>query len=314
LGHPNIVVGSIAHDFGEVKGFSLIDKIHSVQHAMDSLMGMWLKSLRQTVNPMWTAQRSKLVNKRLVNEAGYIIDCLDDPTKTIKRVEQEQISKDIYAGLDMLRLMGQNSSGQSDIAEGIAQRGVETLGEANILSLKAALRIKGGYLKTFEDTFIRPLWKMRNQVNMNFCQDPGYIYSVIGEKVIYWRTIEPAKVRSHVDFVCNASSRENQRAVVTQQVLQALNLTIKMAGILGPIPLIKLLEKLYEDGFGWKRDDIKEMLPIEAIAEHMLQQQLAEQQQQMAGENPQNMPQPKSEGQAEQSANAKSTPKVGEVK
>ena len=312
LGRPNIVVGVIAKDFGEPKGFSLLDKFHSVQHAMDSLMGMWLAALRQTVNPMYVAHKNSLVKKTLKNDAGEIIWTNGDVDKAIKRLEQQQISQDIYKGIALLRQFGQFSSGQNDPSGGVAQEGVDTLGEAQMLNVQGAIRTKGGYLRTFERTCIEPTWRMRNKINMTFVDDPGYLYSVLDEGGMNWKTITPAEIRSHVDFVCEASNRENQRAVITQQVLQALNLTIGMTDILGPIPLIKLLEKLYEEGFGWKRDTIKQMLPIEAIAQQLLVKQTQEQMD-MQGENPQNMPQPKSEGDAVQGANARNQTDVGAV-
>ena len=313
LGHPNIVVGTIAKDFGEVKGFSLIDKFHSVQHAMDSLMGMWLKSLRQTVNHMYVANKNAMVKKgELLNEQGKIIWTHTDVDKAIKRFEQQQISRDIYSGLAMLRQMGQFSSGQNDPSGGVAQEGVDTLGEAQMLNTQAALRAKGGYLRTFERTCVEPTWRMRNKINMTFVTDVGYLYSVLDKGIVNWKTISKAQIRSHVDFVCEASNRENQRAVIISQVLQALNLTIKMGEILGPIPIIKLLEKLYEEGFGWGRDTIKEMLPIEAIAQQLLMKQTQDQTAGQ-GERPQNMPQPKSEGDAIQGANARNAAPVGMV-
>jgi hypothetical protein len=312
LGHPNIVVGNVGKVYGEIYGLSLVDKIHSVQHGMDQLVGIWMASLRQTGNPMWAGNSAKMKTKRLVNSAGNFIDCMDDPRKVLQRIEVENISKDIYNGIQMFRDMGQNATGINDTSSGIAQEGVETLGEARILTSQTALRMKGGYLRSYEKSFIEPLWQMRNQINTKFCTDPGYMYSVLEDDVQNWRTLTPSQIKSEVDFVCEASARETQRAVITQQILQALNLTIKMADVVGPIPLVKLLERLYEEGFGWKQDDISELLPLEAIAENLVQREAAEQQK-LRGENPQNMPQPITEEGALQSANAQNQVNVGEI-
>jgi hypothetical protein len=312
LGHPNIVVGVIGKEHGEIYGASLVDKIHSIQHGMDSLAGMWLKNLRQTANAMWVIDTTRIVHKNLENEAGTVIEVRGKPDEAAKRVEPAQISQDIYAGLTMFREMGQNASGLKDISSGVVQEGVETLGEADILASQAAVRSKGGYLRTFEKSFIEPLWKMRNQVNMKFCTDPGYMYSVLEDGLMFWKQATPQEIRSPVDFVCEASNRENQRGVITQQILQAVNLTMKAGDILGPIPLIKLLEKLYEEGFTWKRDEIKELLPVEAIAAQIMERK-AMQQQEAMGQNPQSMPQPKTEGQARQSAQKQTNPNVGQV-
>lgn len=312
LGHPNIVVGIIGRQFGEVYGLSLVDKFHSVQHGLDSMMGIFFKNLRQTGNNMWAGNSTKMKTKKFENDAGVFIDCLDDPDKVLKRMDQQQISQDVYAGMEMFRKMGQNSSGIQDIAEGVVQEGVETLGEANIIAGQSAIRSKGGYLRCFEASFVKPSYKIRNHVNMKFCTDPGYLFAVLEEGIMNWKQISPQQIRTEVDFICEASNRENQRAIVTQQVLQALNLTIKMAEILGPIPLVKLLEKLYEEGFGWKRDTIEELLPLEAIQAQIMMNEM-EKQQQMVGESMKSMPQPVTEGQAKKSAEKKNETQVGRM-
>ena len=320
LGHPNVVVGTIDQEFGEVKGISLLDKFHSLQHGMDTLMGIWLKAMRMTVNKMWIGNSTLMKTKKLVNDSGVFIDVNGRPDDVMKEVVISPISKDVYAGMEMFRQMAQNSSTVNDIASGQVQAGVETLGEANILAAQSSLGIKR-YLKNFESSFIEPLWEMRNQINMRFVNDPGYIYSVIGESVVYWRTITPGAIRANVDFICEASTRETQRTIITQQVLQAVNLVSGMMPILGPIPIIALLRKLYREGFGWKEDEInKELLPMEAIQANMMQQAMLQAQaSRQSGdggkpvENPQNMPQPQTESDAIQSAQAQFSPQVGEI-
>lgn len=313
IGHPNIVIGNIGAEQGEIYGLSLIDKCHSVHHAIDTLLGMLLKSLRQTVNPMYKGDSTRLRNKNLENEAGKFWDCKGNPDEAIQRMEQEQISKDVYTLIGMFREMGQNATGISEGRLGNPDPGVDTLGEANIVEGNSAMREKGGYLRSFETSFVQPLYKMRNQINMNHVTDIGYLYSILENGVMHWRQIKPSAVKAGVDFICEASNRENQRAVITQQILQALNLNIKMGDILGPIPLLKLLEKLYEEGFGWKQETIKELLPMEDIAMQMQTSMLQQQQQGMAGENPQSMPQPKSEGQATANANQRNSTPVGGI-
>lgn len=313
LGHPNIVVGNIGQEYGEIIGLSLMDKIHSVVHAMDSMMGILFKNLRQTAHSMWAGDDTLLKDNRIVVDAGSFIRTKGPPKDVIMRLDPVQISTDIYAGLEILRDMGQNASGINDISSGKVQEGVETLGEANILTQQTALRTKGGYLRSFEKSFIEPLYKMRNEVNIRYVTDEGYLYAVLEDDIMNWRKIEPDQVRSDVDFICEASVRENQRAVITQQILQAVNLNLKMIEILGPLPMIKLLEKLYEEGFGWRREDIEELLPVEAIAEQLIMRDKAQQQEQMQNENPQNMPQPKTEGDAQQSAQKKTETPVGRI-
>ena len=314
LGHPNIVVGVIGREFGEIFGMSIVDKIHSTQHAQDSLGGMLFKNLKQSVNNMWIGDSSKMRTKKLVNDAGVFIDVMAGVNidSVIKRIEPVLISRDIYDGFALFRKMGQNASGISDIAAGVAQQGVETLGEANILAGQAATRTKGGYLRSFEKSFIEPLWKMRNHINNRYCTDVGYMYAVLEDNFMDWRTLEPQQIKAEVDFVCEASSRDIERSVVTQQILQAVNMNIKMIEVLGAQPLVLLLKKLYEEGFGWKKSDIDALLPQDAIDEQS-RIRMAEKQAEITGENPNRMPQPLNASDAMKSASTANTAQVGRV-
>ena len=321
LGHPNIIVGVIGKTYGEIYGPSLVDKFHSVAHGMDAMMGIWLAGLRQTSNNMWAVNKNNLITTDLKNEPGFVIECRDDPGKAIQRLEPQQISQDVYAGMEMMRQMGQNASGLNEISGGKVQEGVETLGEATILTNQSAQRAKGGYLACFETSLVQPMYEMRNSVNMKFVQDPGYLYSVIEDQIMNWREATPAQIRTAVDFVCEASNRENQRAVVTQQIVSALGIVQGMVEFIGPIPAIKLLQMLYEEGFGWKQDKIMELLPPELMVQElmkreMLQQQEQQMQQQAAqakggGGGPQSKP--RSDADVAENTNAANRPQVGEM-
>ena len=97
----------------------------------------------------------------------------------------------------------------------------------------------------------------------------------------------------------------------------AVNMNIKMIDVLGPQPLVLLLKKLYEEGFGWKKSDIDALLPQEAIEEQkriMEQQRQAEMASKTTGENPNRMPQPLNASDAMKSASTANQPEVGRVK
>ena len=70
---------------------------------------------------------------------------------------------------------------------------------------------------------------------------------------------------------------------------------------------------MYEEGFGWKKSDIDELLPAQAIEEQkrvMQQKQQAE----ITAENPGRMPQPLNASDAMKSASTANQPEVGRIK
>jgi hypothetical protein len=283
-----------------------MDKIHSTVHAQDSLMGMLIKNLKQIINVIWIVNARKMKSKILKSDGGSVIEALDDINNVVRNLEMPALARDIYNGLTLFRQMGQNASGISDIASGVAQEGVETLGEASILTTQAGQRLKE-YLKVFENTFIEPLWQMRNQVNMRFVTDVGYIAKVIEDKIVNWRTFTEGEIRADVDFVCRASNREAQKAVTVQQVIQTLNVVMPLVEAIGPQPILGLLRKLMAEGFNWGEDEIAQVLGNQDNVNGLLGQ-LGQ-----GGIGVQNQPQPQTEGQAIQSANAQFQTNPGQL-
>jgi len=79
---------------------------------------------------------------------------------------------------------------------------------------------------------------------------------------------------------------------------------------------------LFTEGFGWKLDEVEQMLPVDAIGQSYAMNQLLQLQaakgkgeggKEGKKENPQNMPQPQDETAAMQSAMGQFTPDVGAI-
>ncbi len=335
LGKENILIGNIEKDDGSQIGYSLIDKFHALQHLQDSLMGMLLANMKQQV------KRPKIVNRDAIIDAAQINTTVDetievsereDVTKAIYFPDMPNISPDIYNGLSIARQMGQNATRIHDTSEGKTQEGVETLGEAQILMGGVNLAINE-YLKAIETTLIKPLYDMRNTINARF-MDIEYVIRVVGEKGIEWKTIEPGQIRASVDFVCEASSREMERGVVAQQILQSLEPmmalvpVIQSMGLPAPRPDMAM-SKLFEQ-WTWSKEEIEQILPSTLVtSEELAAQQLRAMQQtaamgmpggvpgQVQGQ-PGNggggqLPQPRNEQEVQASAQGRNQTQVGRM-
>lgn len=261
IDRPNVVIGIMQADEDEIIGTSLADKIGAIQQGMEVMMGILLENFRQSVNAGWVLNRQKITTEGdvIVNKPGFIIETNDDVDKAAKRVEVPRVSPDIYQMLGFMEQLGRDAGG---IQRPISAQGdptTETLGEyQSLLEQSTKKMIK--YLRSFERSLIQPLYEMRNQINMQFL-DQEYVYGIIGEGAIEWRTMEPQQIRANVDFICESSTREANKLIVTQQILQ-LGKIAPIAMEMGfPIRFDVLLGQLAEQGFSWSKEKIHEIFP-----------------------------------------------------
>ena len=258
---PNIVIGIIQPDEDNLIGTSLGDKLQAVAQGLDVLMGIAIENFKQSVNAGHVINKNALISgsSTIVNTPGFVLETNTDVNAAHKRVEQPRVSPDIYQYQELFKQMGRDASGMANILGGKGEPGAETLGEAEIVSGMASLKVSS-YLKSFEDTFIEPLYSMRNEINVQFL-DEEYVYGIIGEGAIDWRTASPSQIRTPVNFLCESSTRETNRHLITQQILQLAKL-IPIAAAQGiPTRFDKLLQQLVEQGFSWSTERAQDIWP-----------------------------------------------------
>lgn len=260
-GAPNIVIGFMAAEEEGLIGGSLGQKIRSIHLGSQDLIGMLLENFKQSVNAMWGIDWTRVRNKSVkINEAGAVLNTQGDPNTVIKRIPVERIAPDLYGVYELFKQTRQNAGGFQEGITGRGDRAAETLGEFEGVFAQAALRIRD-YLRSFEDSFIKPMWALRNHVNSVFI-DSEYAYRILGEKGYEWRKVSPGVLRAGVDFICKASSRETQKIVIVQQMLQLAKIAPLALSAGQPVRIDKIIAKLCENGFGWQKDEINEILPL----------------------------------------------------
>jgi hypothetical protein len=324
---PNIIVGVIEEDESELLGTSLADKIRAIQKAKNVLMGMHLENFKQSVNAQHVVKTNALKSgaSLLVNDAGGVIETTENVNDVHKRIEQPRVSPDIHILDEKFTQMGQDADGVQDVIYGKSEPGAETLGEVELTAGQSAIRMNT-YLNSFEESFVAPLYSLRNQINMQYLDMP-YVYGIIGESAIEWRKMEPGQIRANVDFICESSSRETNRLVISQQILQLLKFVPDMIAAGFPTRLDKLVQDLVEKGFSWRRERAEEIWPslkLEAqgidIDQMLVENMLLQLNMQkfmtlmggmMPGGNGGPSPQPRSEGEARDSLNESNRTQVG---
>ena len=295
---PNIVIGNMSPGENSLLGDSISRKIEAVQKAEEDTYGMLIENIKQAVDAFWiinTDALKRVQGKVEVNRAGGVLECNENINNVAKRVEQPAVAGDIYNLLNIFKQARQDQGGLQDAVIGKGDPNAETLGEARQVLSHASLRMRD-YLKTFEGSYVQPLYHMRNDINTEFITEK-YVFRIIGEKGVEWRTVSPQSIRSPVDFICESSTRETNRTVVTQQMLQMIDasMTLATSQIPGqPVRIDFMLADLAESGFGLSEDKIKKYFPALALEDEGVVTQ-PPQQEQTGGTN---LPQPGSEEQA----------------
>ena len=110
------------------------------------------------------------------------------------------------------------------------------------------------------------MYEIRNHINATFI-DQTYAYRVVGEKAKAWRKIEPSSVRAAVDFICESSARETNRAIIVQQMLQFIQIA-PLAFQAGQIVRFdKMMAELGRTGFNISEDKIQDWFPFIRLEE-----------------------------------------------
>lgn len=316
---PNVIVGVMQEDENELIGTSLADKIGAVQQGMEVLMGILLENFRQSVNAGHVIKKTSLITEGdvMVNKPGWTLLTNEDVSKVHKRVDQPRVAPDIYQMLGFFQQMGRDAGGIQKPISAQGDPDADTLGEYEGQMEESAKKMVK-YLRSFERTLVQPMYDMRNQINMLYL-DIEYVYGIIGDGAIEWRKMEPEKIRANVDFICESSTREGNRLVITQQILQLGKIAPTAIEMGFPIRFDVLLGKLAEHGFSWDRDQVEEVFPTikmeregglnlnQMLLENMMLKLNMEKVMMMAGimgggqaPGPGGGPQPRSEGEASQ--------------
>jgi len=277
---PNLVVGVITAEDEGVTGVGLAERIEAVHYGQQELMGWWLENFKQCVNSGWGVDKTKWCDENpSVNTPGGVFQFMGNPREAMVRMGPDMISPHILEGMEHLEQMGQDSVSTQDTISGKGDRATNTATETTAAFQQAMLNISE-YLENLEATFIIPVWQLRNEINAALI-DEEYAYRVLGKKGREWRKISPHAIKADVDFVCEGSRREAQKAVLSQQVIEVAKVAPLCVSAGQPVRIDKLIGKLLKGGFSWPDDQVAEIFPLiaaeeEAGGESQLNKLLAE--------------------------------------
>lgn len=264
LNGPNLVMGCIRCDGSVFRAISIMDLIYAICRGADDAMGQLITNIVSNIDSSWGIDETGLTDLAAiekVNERALVYKCKRDPRTVLYRLDQVPQTEVLNRLVAAYYQMAKDAAGISSMALGQGDPNAETLGESAMVEGPSRLGIDA-YLKTFERTFIKPLYEMRNQINANFV-DLEFRFQVLGDKAVEWKTIDPAQVRANVDFVCEASSRESNRTVQVQQAMNYLKVVVPLiqanGGVVRPEEIGKYIA---ETGMTVSPETVEKWFPI----------------------------------------------------
>lgn len=269
---PNIIIGNIQNDGSIFRPVSIMEKIYGICREADKALGMLMTNIEQNIDSMWIINVGALANKNpVVNNRGAILESNRPPDEVAQRIEQIPLTEPLSGLLVQFYQMARDASGIQLISSGQADPGAETLGESNLIEANAGIGIND-YLRMFEQTFVQPLYELRNEINGELLDDESaqdFKFRVLGDQASEWRPIDPGAIKARVDFVCEASTRESNRAVITQQMLKWLEMAPQLIANGYPVRLDLLGKLVMESGMTISQETIKELLPTLKVEESL---------------------------------------------
>lgn len=269
LDHENIVIGIAAPIGTEIAGNSIGQMLKPAALMMDVLAGIAFKALRASVNRGHAIDVMKIEGGAAgvpdVNQDAWVLNCLGDPNSIHKIIDQPSISTDVFAMMAKVEDWARNRTGIQEISSGRADPDAETLGEVTKVEANVGRR-SADPLEMIEETLIIPITRMRDEINMQFLmrgeKPEEYLIEIIGEDgVRSWTPMKPQQIRAHTKFMCEASGRESDRAVITQQLIQAQQIAPNALAAGQAVRLDRGLHDLFTSGFGRSKEEADRWLP-----------------------------------------------------
>ena len=259
---PNLIIGCLQHDGSVFNAVGIMDMIYALCRSADRAGGMMETNIIQAIDAGWGIDVDRIRDKNpIVNTRNFILNTDGNPSEIIKRIDQPDMAEALFRLIAFYFEEAKKASRLTDITLGRGDPAAETLGESSMAESNSTTGLND-YLQTVEATFVRPLYQMRNAINVNLV-DRAFVYAVVGDGALHWRDpVDPSKIRASVDFICESSTREANKGIVTAQMLKVLDLssTLIAAGV--GLDATEATRLLFRDGFGLSKEQIEMLLPL----------------------------------------------------
>jgi len=234
----------------ELWGIGVVEKQQPMIEGANILMNVILDMFTMNVNSPVLVKDGFIDDDELVARQGQIMhvdpDLLSpgEPISTVfERIIPGNIAPDAYNLLEMFKTDGKNVTTVTDTKAGHVPSSKQTATAVQTAFTQASVRFKA-LLSMIEDSGLIPMCDKMQKINQQFIDQP-YAYRIIGHKSQYWRQISPSEISTRVNFISLGSTRETDRAMNIQQLMQAINIFGGNPMLQGALPLlaIKLAEE-----------------------------------------------------------------------
>lgn len=217
------ICGRIGVITGEFWGIGLADAMGPQQDAATSLRNAILDAYYRLGRPRTYYREGCIADLNKLHRPWGDVEVLDDQ-KPIR--EQIMETAPIPIGSDGPALLN-DIKGETRAAAGAPGMKLGQAPSPKVTATTGSQLFQAGevifkdLLVQLETSLILPMVKKANKINQQFLDRP-YVIRVVGDRGVYWhKTVNPEDIAGEVNFVCHASMRHSEKAVLVEQLMKA---------------------------------------------------------------------------------------------
>lgn len=215
-----------------------------LDHRTFTLFHMWLKGQKSGAKRGdFKIELNKVIDCEDVNQIKEIVP---NPGAMTTAIQAENTTRDDI----------RNATAATSIQQGIRSAGTLTATEASSLLSQGSARVRMMAISIAEQ-LLKPLLQAFYQLNKQYLDDP--VFLSIEKPLKKNITIEPSELNSEYTFTPKVMTDAVNQITIRENLLRMLETSSKLAGVVPPESIYKLMRKIYEF---FKFKDTDEIFPL----------------------------------------------------
>jgi len=239
---------------GEFWGMSVVDRVEKAIYELNDRVNQTMDATSLMINPMWLNSDADIHEGTLRVFPGRIINTSSE--KGLSAVHPPvEILAPAYNAIQSLMNMIQKTTGATQPLEGnVQQAGLARTATGMLSVIKEANARLNLIIQGLEDTAIIPFLR-RAYKYAQFYAERKDIVRIVGKSGIEYQEVDPASILGDYDFRTLGAQSVGSEEVVTQQMINYLNIVARIPGAMQNFDIMKLASKIGERMLGLEDAD-----------------------------------------------------------
>ena len=258
-GKKTFIMGKWVEVPGEFWGLSVLERIEKSIYELNDRVNQTMDVTSQIVNPIWLNTDADIPEGILRIQPNRIIATSTKDGLTAIRPPVEVLTP-AYNAIQSLSTNIQDSTGATRFLGGSAQVPELQRTATGILSIiKEANARLNLTIQGIEDNWVIPFLR-KSYKYAQFYAERKEVVRIVGKQGIEYQQVDPATILGDYDFRPLGSQSVGSEEVMTQQMLNYLNIIATIPNVMQQFDVMKLVSKIGEKMLGL--DDMDELIMV----------------------------------------------------